>query len=101
MKILFFLSEFHFIRSKTFKLAQLMYIEENYRPTKSFMDFLFFFIVFPQLVAGPIVRASDFIPQIYEKLKLTKEDFNRALFLIIGGFVKKAVISDYISSNFC
>ena len=64
------------------------------------MDFLFFVSFFPQLVAGPIVRASDFIPQIYEKLKITKEDFNKALFLIIGGLLKKAVISDYISSNF-
>lgn len=82
----------------------LSYTIDVYRrelePTKSFMDFLFFVSFFPQLVAGPIVRASDFIPQIYEKLKLTKEDFNRALFLIIGGLIKKAVISDYISSNF-
>lgn len=82
----------------------LSYTIDVYRrelePTKSFMDFLFFVSFFPQLVAGPIVRASDFIPQIYEKLKLTKEDFNRALFLIIGGLLKKAVISDYISSNF-
>lgn len=82
----------------------LSYTIDVYRrelePTKSFMDFLFFVSFFPQLVAGPIVRASDFIPQIYEKLKLTKEDFNRALFLIIGGLIKKAVISDYISTNF-
>ncbi len=82
----------------------LSYTIDVYRrelePTKSFMDFLFFVSFFPQLVAGPIVRASDFIPQIYEKLRLTKEDFNRALFLIIGGLIKKAVISDYISSNF-
>ena len=82
----------------------LSYTIDVYRrelePTKSFMDFLFFVSFFPQLIAGPIVRASDFIPQIYEKLRLTKEDFNRALFLIIGGLIKKAVISDYISSNF-
>ena len=82
----------------------LSYTIDVYRkelePTKSFIDFLFFVSFFPQLVAGPIVRASDFIPQIYERLKLTKEDFNRALFLIIGGLFKKAVISDYISSNF-
>ena len=73
----------------------LSYTIDVYRkelePTKSFMDFLFFVSFFPQLVAGPIVRASDFIPQIYEKLKLTKEDFNRALFLIIGGLIKKAI----------
>ncbi|WP_052705409.1 MBOAT family protein [Flavobacterium sp. 316] len=82
----------------------LSYTIDVYRkdlePTKSFMDFLFFVSFFPQLVAGPIVRASDFIPQIYQKLNLTKEDFNKALYLIIGGLIKKAVISDYISSNF-
>src|SRR5690606_36485842 len=68
-------------------------------PTKRFVESLSFVSFFPQLVAGPIVRASDFIPQIYEKLKLTKEDFNKALFLIIGGLLKKAVISDFISTN--
>jgi D-alanyl-lipoteichoic acid acyltransferase DltB (MBOAT superfamily) len=82
----------------------LSYTIDVYRkelePTKSFMDFLFFVSFFPQLVAGPIVRASDFIPQIYKRLKLTKEEFNAALFLIIGGLLKKAVISDYISINF-
>ncbi|MBP6230887.1 MAG: MBOAT family protein [Paludibacteraceae bacterium] len=82
----------------------LSYTIDVYRrhlePTKSFIDFLFFVSFFPQLVAGPIVRASDFIPQIYKRLHLTKEEFNLALFLIIGGLIKKAIISDYISSNF-
>ncbi|MGP1480004.1 MAG: MBOAT family O-acyltransferase [Capnocytophaga sp.] len=69
-------------------------------PAKSFLDFAFFVCFFPQLVAGPIVRAKDFIPQIYQKLSLTKEETSLALFLIIGGLLKKAVISDYISLNF-
>jgi alginate O-acetyltransferase complex protein AlgI len=82
----------------------LSYTIDIYRrqlqPTRSFMDFLFYVSYFPQLVAGPIVRASDFIPQIYKKLSITKEDVNLALWLIIGGLIKKAVISDYISINF-
>ncbi len=69
-------------------------------PAKSFMDFTFFVCFFPQLVAGPIVRAKDFIPQIYQKISLTKRETSLALFLIIGGLLKKAVISDYISLNF-
>ena len=69
-------------------------------PAKSFLDFAFFVCFFPQLVAGPIVRAKDFIPQIYQKIQLTKEETSLALFLIIGGLLKKAVISDYISLNF-
>ena len=69
-------------------------------PAKSFLDFAFFVCFFPQLVAGPIVRAKEFIPQIYKKIELTKEETSLALFLIIGGLLKKAVISDYISLNF-
>lgn len=69
-------------------------------PAKTFLDFTFFVCFFPQLVAGPIVRAKDFIPQIYKKIELTKQETSLALFLIIGGLLKKAVISDYISLNF-
>lgn len=70
------------------------------QPARTVLDFAFFVTFFPQLVAGPIIRAKEFIPQIYQKVKLTKEDASMALFLIIGGLLKKAVISDYISLNF-
>lgn len=70
------------------------------QPAKNVLDFTFYVSFFPQLVAGPIVRAKDFIPQIYKKITLTKKETNFALFLIIGGLLKKAVISDYISLNF-
>jgi alginate O-acetyltransferase complex protein AlgI len=87
-----------------YTFQSISYIIEIYRkeitPAKSYVDYLFFVSFFPQLVAGPIVRAKDFIPQIYSKLKLTKEDVNYGLFLIIGGLIKKTVISDYISINF-
>ncbi|OUS14259.1 membrane-bound O-acyltransferase family protein [Nonlabens dokdonensis] len=69
-------------------------------PARNVWDFMFFVSFFPQLVAGPIVRAKDFIPQIYEKLHLTKKELSYAFYLIIGGLIKKAVISDYISVNF-
>ena len=69
-------------------------------PARHVWDFMFFVSFFPQLVAGPIVRAKDFIPQIYEKLALSKKELSYAMFLIIGGLLKKAVISDYISVNF-
>lgn len=71
----------------------------NLKPVKSILDFAFFVSFFPQLVAGPIVRASDFIPQIYEKYQLSKEQYNRAIFMIINGLIKKILISDYISVN--
>ncbi len=69
------------------------------KPVKNIWDFAFFVSFFPQLVAGPIVRASDFIDQIYQPYKLTEKDFGRALFLILGGLVKKVLISDYLSVN--
>ena len=87
-----------------YTFQSISYIIEIYRkeitPAKTYLDYLFFVSFFPQLVAGPIVRAKDFIPQIYAKLQLTKEDVNTAFFLIIGGLIKKTVISDYISLNF-
>lgn len=87
-----------------YTFQSISYIIEVYRkeitPAKDYIDYLFFVSFFPQLVAGPIVRAKDFIPQIYARLQLTKDDVNRALFLIIGGLIKKTVISDYISINF-
>ncbi|MNQ25663.1 Peptidoglycan O-acetyltransferase [compost metagenome] len=87
-----------------YTFQSMSYIIEIYReeikPTKNYIEYLFFVSFFPQLVAGPIVRAKDFLPQIYQKLNLTKEDVNNALFLIIGGLIKKTVISNYISVNF-
>jgi D-alanyl-lipoteichoic acid acyltransferase DltB (MBOAT superfamily) len=87
-----------------YTFQSISYTIEIYRkeitPAKNYLDYLFFVSFFPQLVAGPIVRAKDFIPKIYEKLSITKQDVNYGLFLIIGGLIKKTVISDYISVNF-
>ncbi|SEP82629.1 MBOAT family O-acyltransferase [Flavobacterium urocaniciphilum] len=87
-----------------YTFQSISYIIEIYRkeiePTKRFVDYLFFVSFFPQLVAGPIVRAKDFLPQIYQKLNVTQDDINRAFLLIIGGLIKKTIISDYISINF-
>lgn len=69
-------------------------------PVKTVWDFAFFVSFFPQLVAGPIVRAADFVPQLYKKYQLSKDDFVRAICLISLGIVKKVMISDYIASNF-
>ena len=70
------------------------------RPLDSWLDYLFYLSFFPQLVAGPIVRASDFIPQIRQKPVVTREMLGTALFLVLTGLFKKAVISDYIALNF-
>jgi D-alanyl-lipoteichoic acid acyltransferase DltB (MBOAT superfamily) len=70
------------------------------RPLSRWTDYLFYLSFFPQLVAGPIVRAKDFIPQIRRPLQVTREMFGAGICFIIGGLVKKAIISDYISLNF-
>lgn len=87
-----------------FTFQSLSYTIDIYRrevePLRRFADYAFFVSFFPQLVAGPIVRARDFIPQMQDKVIVTREMFGRGIFLILTGVFKKAVISDYISINF-
>ena len=69
-------------------------------PVESIIDYGFYVSFFPQLVAGPIVRASEFIPQLRSHFSLGKREFSHALFLISKGLIKKIVISDFIAENF-
>lgn len=82
----------------------LSYTIDIYRgqltPSDNILDFGFYVCFFPHLVAGPIVRAANFLPQIHKEIFLSREEIGQALFLIITGLIKKAVISDYISVNF-
>ena len=70
------------------------------KPVNNILDFGFYVTFFPQLVAGPIVKASDFIPQLYKKYNLTKIQFGIAVFWILNGLLKKIILSDYIALNF-
>ncbi|RPE12984.1 MBOAT family protein [Chitinophaga lutea] len=87
-----------------YTFENLSYTIDVYRreikPVERFMDYLFFLSFFPKLMMGPIVRAADFIPQIYKPYVLTKEDVGKGFFLIVSGLFKKVVISDYIYQNF-
>ncbi|MDR1683486.1 MAG: MBOAT family protein [Candidatus Symbiothrix sp.] len=69
-------------------------------PVKEIGNFAFYVSFFPSLVAGPIVRASNFIPQIYKKYQLSRYDFGIAVFWILNGLAKKIILSDYIAVNF-
>ncbi|SDC01172.1 MBOAT family O-acyltransferase [Williamwhitmania taraxaci] len=69
-------------------------------PVRNILNFGFYVSFFPQLVAGPIVRASEFIPQLYIRYYLTKDEVGHAIFLILVGLLKKVAISNYIASNF-
>ena len=54
---------------------------------------------FPQLVAGPIVRAEEFIPQLYKPFHLSRRAFGIAVFWIINGLGKKIIMSDFLAVN--
>ena len=69
-------------------------------PIRNILDYGFYVSFFPQLVAGPIVRAAEFIPQIYKPYFLSRRQFGIAVFWIINGLAKKIILSDYLAVNF-
>jgi D-alanyl-lipoteichoic acid acyltransferase DltB (MBOAT superfamily) len=73
---------------------------DRIKPVESVFNFAFYVSFFPQLVAGPIVRASEFVPQIYKKYFLSRRQFGIAVFWIMNGLAKKIILSDYIAVNF-
>ncbi len=87
-----------------FTFQSLSYTIDIYRgslkPVDNILDYAFFVSFFPQLVAGPIVRAADLLPQITQPTFVSKEMFGRGVYLICTGLFKKAIISNYISLNF-
>ena len=87
-----------------FTFQVISYTVDVYRgkvkPVKNILDFGFYVSFFPQLVAGPIVRASEFIPQLYKPFFLGRKQFGIAVFWIINGLLKKIILSDYIAVNF-
>ena len=88
----------------SFYLFQVMsYTIDVYRghvkPVKNILDFAFYVSFFPQLVAGPIVRANEFIPQLYKPFRLSRRVFGLAVFWVLNGLIKKIVLSDYLAVN--
>ncbi|PCJ82229.1 MAG: membrane-bound O-acyltransferase family protein [Bacteroidetes bacterium] len=81
----------------------LSYAIDVYRkdiePVKSFRDFGCYVTFFPQLVAGPIVRAKSFIPQLRAPYNLTQKEFKMGIWLILTGLIKKIILADYIATN--
>lgn len=79
----------------------LSYVFDIYRetlsPTDSLKEYALFVSFFPQLVAGPIVRASELLPQLKESISITPSNLQLGLTLILWGAFKKVVISDNLS----
>jgi alginate O-acetyltransferase complex protein AlgI len=67
------------------------------QPVRNFLDLAFFISFFPQVVAGPIVRAMTFLPQVLEKRVWANVDVRGSLTLFFIGFVKKRCISENLS----
>jgi len=63
-------------------------------PAKSFLDFALYVTFFPQLVAGPIVRATQFIPQCLEPKQFSRNRLHWGLFLMTLGMFQKVVLAD-------
>ena len=63
----------------------------------TFFDYTIFIIFFPQLIAGPIMRTSDFLPRL-SKPVITSDSMKSGLFLLIIGLFKKVVIADNVGS---
>ncbi len=87
-----------------FCFRSISYIVDIYRgklqPCKSFLDYTFFLTFFPPLLAGPVVRAKDMLPQIRNNTPATSAMVSEGLFLIMAGLVKKVIVADYLSGNF-
>jgi len=81
----------------------LSYTIDIYRrrlePTSSFVEFAAFVTYFPQLVAGPIVRATELLPQLQREPRLSPDKASKGLFLIATGLIKKVAIADLLATS--
>lgn len=64
----------------------------------NFIKFALFVSFFPQLVAGPIVRASEFLPQLHRAPRITRPAFNSGMTLVFQGLFKKIVLADLLAA---
>jgi len=80
----------------------LGYVIDVYRgakPTRRYFDYLAFVAFFPTVIAGPVVRAGELLPQFRERPALTSAEGARAIFLIMLGLTKKIAIADFLGNN--
>ncbi len=84
-----------------FTFQSLSYTIDVYRKEipaeRDFIKFSLFVSFFPQLVAGPIVTAKTFVPQLYEEKKFSDIPFRVAIRFFLLGYFKKAILSDQIA----
>lgn len=87
-----------------FTFRSISYIIDIYRgeihACKDFLAYTFYLTFFPPLLAGPVVRAKDMLPQIQSNPQASRAMVGEGLFLIICGLIKKVIVADFISQNF-
>ncbi len=87
-----------------FTFQALSYVMDVYRgrtaPARTWLDFANYLAFFPQLVAGPIVRAEDLVPQMEQMPRReVRIDAGRAGFLILSGLFKKTVVANWLAAR--
>lgn len=86
-----------------FTFQAISYVVDVYRgevrARENPLDVLLYISLFPQLVAGPIVRAADFLPQLETKASLTKPMVCAGIVLCILGLFKKMVVANYLAAD--
>ncbi|HEX4478617.1 MAG TPA: MBOAT family O-acyltransferase, partial [Polyangiaceae bacterium] len=86
-----------------FTFESMSYVIDVYRrdiePHPSYVEYLTFVAFFPHLVAGPIVRPRDLLPQIASPARWDESGASEALFMIATGLLKKVAIGDYLAVN--
>jgi D-alanyl-lipoteichoic acid acyltransferase DltB (MBOAT superfamily) len=78
-------------------MAYTIDVYRGMRAERSFIAFATYVSCFPQLVAGPIMRARDLLPQLHTEQRLANADFSMGMFRIFRGLFKKMVIADSLS----
>src|SRR6185312_8699894 len=69
------------------------------KATRRYFDYLTYVAFFPTVIAGPIARAGDLLPQFQSRPAITSEQGTRAMFLIMIGLIKKIAIADFLGNN--
>lgn len=84
-----------------YTFQSISYIVDVYngkiKSSDNFLDYCFYMTFFPHLVAGPIVRAKDFIPQINQPLTISRSILSESLFRILLGLGKKMLLADFLA----
>jgi alginate O-acetyltransferase complex protein AlgI len=86
-----------------FTFAGMSYVLDVYyeriEPTQSMSEYVCYLVYFPKLVAGPIARAAELLPQFRRGVQVTAQDFEIGCAYLLVGAVKKLVIADQLASH--